>query len=327
MDPAGRPRNSRSINGTDHPAGARFAVQEKLDVFQPRKFARPALVRGEPSLSAHPSVGTAILPAIQQIYPGLSAYPVEQKDQSCVGFVAAKVIEAQFVREKGNGGAGALNPEFLWLVAQQRDSTPNDPRSGLHDAFSVAVDYGVPPLDDPDGPISRAVKHPLTASELNGRSPSDDTFVQSHLLPMLVNANNRRIESFVTFGSYLEAWKAHLVERGPLGVQFNVTPAFDLVGPKTPPGGASDLPAINLEDDVGELYENGPFDSHAIVFLDFVEGTASADSYFVVLNSYGRGWGNRGFATMTVAQAERSIFRAFGVQLLPIYDRKVTKAS
>jgi hypothetical protein len=72
-----------------------------------------------------------------------------------------------------------------------------------------------------------------------------------------------------------------------------------------------------MQDDEGELYGNGPFDSHAVLFLDYIERGDDQRSYFVLINSYGRGWGKQGFAALTVAQAKRSVLRAFGVKLLP----------
>ena len=70
---------------------------------------------------------------------GLSA---ATDDESCVGYVAAKVIEGQFLFS--GKPCPELSPEFLWNVARERDNTPYTPRSGIYDALLIATEYGAP---------------------------------------------------------------------------------------------------------------------------------------------------------------------------------------
>jgi len=234
-------------------------------------------------------------------YHGLQAFKDSPRDESCVGSVGAKLVEAQFRLSGLN--IGERDPEFLWRVAKQRDGLADDRRTSLYEALTVAADYGIPPFKEP------GAREIATAKALSGEDV-DQTFVDKTLIPLLLSAASARIKSVVSLGADFGDWKTYILERGPLAVQLNVDPE-NFRQPSNEDSPKGDLPWVKMRTHLSIEQ----LDSHAIVVLDYVV-PEKGPPYFVFLNSFGTGWGADGFAKISEEDAQVFFVRAFGVELI-----------
>jgi hypothetical protein len=220
----------------------------------------------------------------------VTVFKQDQRGPSCVGYAAAKLVEAYFRRYGTEDSYGELDPEFLYNVGNDNDETPDNPRTTLLDALRVARDIGAPLLED--GFIYEG------KSERKGASKG---YVSTNLQAtrgLLESARSHRIRGVVELSPWIEEWIDWLRLEGPIAVQLNITPkAFDK------PTYVDGRFRVTYDD------QDRSNDSHAVLLTEYVHG---ATPYFRFLNSLGPDYGEAGYATIDFADATRCFFRGYG---------------
>jgi len=209
---------------------------------------------------------------------------------SCVGWASADSVIRWAMAKAGKLQESAkvrLSPRYIWMASKETDEFTTRPTSFIDSdgtspkaALDVARRYGVV--------LESAL--PFKGGTLYKASAS--TFYTL--------AAQRRIASYVTLhpvptppqASLLSGWRQWLAFGGPIMTRLDVDATWDNVG--------SD----------GRLTTYRPATTrggHAVALVGYTK------DYFIVRNSWGTGWGDRGFAYASNAYAYAAFTEAYGV--------------
>jgi hypothetical protein len=221
--------------------------------------------------------------------------------RDCVGFAVASAVRWHAILA-GRGDPGRLDPFLVWRLAQERNPHSRSPAWGLlEDALMVTSNYGIRPWrsNEPEVPFGDATK----VVNANQDAYLDDYWKQ-------------KIQGFVNLGAYLGDWGLYLHARGPIVVQMNVAPQTFATAPTlTYPEEQEILKTLPKDGHAPEGWS-----SHAVVVVGFRDAFDKAHpSSFVVLNSYGAGWGDGGYGYIDVKTAQRAFVRGYGLVLREHY--------
>jgi len=200
---------------------------------------------------------------------------------SCVGWaVADSVLRWHFVR------AGLLEPteqlsvRFIWMASKETDEFLSRPSSfleadgtSLKAALEVARKYGAV-LDS---------ELPFLAGSL---SPLDPNLFYAL-------AAERKIASYINLGRDTAAWRRWLATQGPILARVEVDTSW-----------------MTATSRAGKLVSHQPgpmYGGHAVAIVGYTS------EHFIVRNSWGTGWGDRGFAYATEAYLSAGFTEAYGV--------------
>jgi hypothetical protein len=205
---------------------------------------------------------------------------------ACVGWATAdSVLRYLFVRAGKLPRNHLMSPRFLWMAAKETDDFTTQPTSFIEEegtsvkaALDVARRYG----SIPDAIL------PFASGKLFGGKI--ETFY--------AKAAQFKIASYFNLRRDLTAWRTWLATKGPMVVAFDVDKTWDDVGTSG-----------NL--DVYNPYPpNDPnAGSHAIAVVGYTPDR------FIVRNSWGKGWGDGGFAYASLAYAQTAFTEVYGVTL------------
>jgi hypothetical protein len=202
---------------------------------------------------------------------------------SCVGWASAdSVLRWHFVKANWIGPSELLSPRYIWMAAKETDAFTTRPTSfieldgtSLKAALDIARKFGV-------------VKDSLLP------------FASGHLYQNSANvfyaiAAQMKISSYFNLGTKQDDWRAWLANNGPILTRLNcdstwlnassTTGALDAYNPETKGGG------------------------HAIALVGYTE------NHFIVRNSWGTTWGDKGFAYASMSYAKDAFTEAYGVIL------------
>lgn len=200
---------------------------------------------------------------------------------SCVGWASADaVLRWHFVKAGLIAKTDRLAPRFQWMAAKETDAFTTQPTTFIESdgtspkaALDIARKYG-------------AVKDTVLPFASGRLYPGD---VKS----FYATAAKLKIKSYFNLGVDLAAWKAWIATNGPVLTRLDVDATWDdatttkgnldLYKPKTARGG------------------------HAVAFVGY-----TADR-FIVRNSWGTTWGDKGFAYASSAYAQAAFTEAYGV--------------
>jgi len=208
---------------------------------------------------------------------------------SCVGWATAdSVLRWHFVKANRikNSDADKLSVRFVWMASKETDQFLTPPTTfieqggtSLKAALDVARKYGV--VREKVLPFASGALFP----------GGEETFYAT--------ASEFKIASY--FNLTLrdqddgDAWRRWLATNGPILTRLSVDRTWDNAGdtkgmldaykPKTARGG------------------------HAVAIVGYTRDR------FVVRNSWGTGWGDRGFAYASLAYAQEAFTEAYGVRL------------
>jgi hypothetical protein len=200
---------------------------------------------------------------------------------SCVGWATAdSLLRWHFVKAGRLAKADSLSTRFQWMAAKETDEFMNRPTTfietdgtSLKAALDVGRRYG-------------AVK----ASVL--------PFASGKLYPgegktFYALAAQLRIAAYFNLGSDLPNWKSWLATKGPILTRLDVdatwdeatatTGKLDLYRPETTRGG------------------------HAVAIVGYTPDR------FIVRNSWGTAWGDKGYAYASTAYAHEAFTEAYGI--------------
>jgi hypothetical protein len=202
---------------------------------------------------------------------------------SCVGWATADgVVRWHLVKAGRLPNADLLSPRFVWMAAKETDSFETRPTTfvetegtSLKAALDVVRKYG-------------AVRDKLMPFAAGTLYPGDSkTFYAL--------AAQLKILAYFNLGSNLTDWRNWLANNGPIMVRLDVDSTWDDAG----------FTGGNLD----TYNPNTTRGGHAVALVGY---TASR---FIVRNSWGTGWGDKGFAYASLAYAQEAFTEAYGVEV------------
>jgi Papain family cysteine protease len=203
---------------------------------------------------------------------------------SCVGWASADgVLRWHFVKAGRLAKTERVAPRFQWMAAKETDAFTQQPTTfidsdgtSLKAALDIARRYGA----------VRETVLPFDSGKLYGGDVKSFYALAAQL----------KINAYFNLGTDLVAWKAWLATNGPILTRLGVDATWD-DAPKT---------KGNLDLYKPKTVRGG----HAVALVGY-----TADR-FIVRNSWGTGWGDKGFAYASSAYAQAAFTEAYGVALM-----------
>lgn len=209
----------------------------------------------------------------------------DQEDTgSCVGWATAEgVVRYHMVKAAKLGKSTQLSPRFVWMGSKETDEFTTRPETfveeagtSLKAAMDVVRKYGAVPMS--------TLPFHITTAMYAG--PENTLYAL---------AAQRRVSSYFNLLRDLQQWKAWLASHGPILAALNVDRSWDNAAAT---GG-------NIDTFVPNTVRGG----HAIAVVGYTAG-----GRFIVRNSWGTGWGDKGFGYVTPAYIAAGFFdESYGV--------------
>ena len=205
---------------------------------------------------------------------------------SCVGWgTADAVLRWHFVKAGRLAKTETLSVRYVWMASKETDQYTARPSSFVESdgtwltaALGIAQKFGV-------------VTDKVLPFQLGGQSQmytgSANTFYAL--------AAQRRIASYFNLGRNLTAWRNWLATKGPILTRLDVDNAF--------------MQATATKGKLDTYTANSGLGGHCVALVGYVSGR------FIVRNSWGTGWGDKGFALAADSYAQPAFTEAFGVVL------------
>ncbi len=205
---------------------------------------------------------------------------------SCVGWGSAdSVLRWHFVKAGRLAKTEKLSVRYLWMAAKETDVYTARPTSFIESdgtwltaALSIAQKFGV--VTDKVLPFALGGSAQMYTGTAN-------TFYAL--------ASQLRIASYFNLGRDLSAWRNWLATKGPILTRLDVDNAF--------------LQASSAKGKLDTFKFGAGLGGHCVALVGYVNGR------FVVRNSWGTGWGDKGFAYAAESYAQPAFTEAFGVVL------------
>jgi Papain family cysteine protease len=202
---------------------------------------------------------------------------------SCVGWASADgVLRWHFVKAGRLAKTERVAPRFQWMAAKETDAFTQQPTTfidsdgtSLKAALDIARRYGA----------VRETVLPFDSGKLYGGDVKSFYALAAHL----------KINSYFNLGTDLAAWKAWLATNGPILTRLGVDATWD--------------DATKTKGNLDLYRPNTVRGGHAVSLVGY-----TADR-FIVRNSWGTGWGDKGFAYASSAYAQAAFTEAYGVAL------------
>jgi C1A family cysteine protease len=201
---------------------------------------------------------------------------------SCVGWATADaVLRWHFAKTNRIGQSELISPRFQWMAAKETDEFNSRPTTfveaegtSLKAALDVARKFGA--VKDTVLPFASAHGYPGNAS----------TFYAI--------AAQLKISMYFNLGREIGNWRVWLATKGPILTRLNVDSTWDK--------------AISTKGKLDVYKPKTAHGGHAVALVGY-----TPDS-FIVRNSWGTGWGDRGFAYASLAYAQEAFTEAYGVE-------------
>jgi Papain family cysteine protease len=202
---------------------------------------------------------------------------------SCVGWASAdSVARWHLVRAGRIARTDFLSPRFVWMAAKETDQFTTRPTTfveeegtSLKAALDIARKYG----------LIRDALLPFATGKLYGGSAKTLYAIAAQL----------KILAYFNLGTNLTAWRTWLATKGPILTRLDVDDTWQ-----------------NATATKGVLEEYKPdtaMGGHAVAFVGYRPGR------FIVRNSWGTGWGDRGFGYASLAYAQEAFTEAYGIEV------------
>jgi hypothetical protein len=202
---------------------------------------------------------------------------------SCVGWATAdSVLRWMFVKAGRIHQNDLLSPRFIWMAAKETDEFITQPTTFIEDdgtslkaALDIARKYGC--VADSILPFKTGTLYPNPAK----------TFYAV--------AAKLKISSYFNLGNNIGNWRTWLATKGPILTRLSVDATWD-----------------NASDTKGALNTYQPQTArggHAVALVGYTK------SAFIVRNSWGTDWGDKGYAYASWSYAQAAFTEAYGVSL------------
>jgi C1A family cysteine protease len=202
---------------------------------------------------------------------------------SCVGWATAdSVLRWHFVKAARIGKEERLSVRFQWMASKETDQFQTRPTTfiesegtSLKSALDVARKFG-------------AVRDSILSFGLGKLyQGKGDTFYAL--------AAQQKISSYFNLGRDLANWRTWLATKGPILTRLDVDATWN----------DADRTAGKLDTYRSETARGG----HAVALVGYTT------SRFIVRNSWGTGWGDKGFGYASHPYAQAAFTEAYGVSL------------
>lgn len=225
----------------------------------------------------------AILPVTKDLREDWWEINDQGSTGSCVGWSTAdSVLRWMFVKAGRLSKNQLLSPRFIWMAAKETDEFITQPTTFIEEdgtslkaALDIARKYGA--VTDDVLPFRTGQLYPNPAK----------TFYAL--------AAKLKISSYFNLGTNVGNWRTWLASKGPILTRLSVDQTWD-----------------NAEKTDGVLETYKPQTrrgGHAVAFVGYTE------SAFIVRNSWGTGWGDKGYAYASWSYAQAAFTEAYGVAL------------
>lgn len=205
---------------------------------------------------------------------------------SCVGWgTADAVLRWHFVKAGRLTRTERLSARYVWMASKETDPYTTRPTSFIESdgtwltaALDVARKFGV-------------VTDKVLPFKLGGQSQ----MYGDNANTFYALAAQRRIASYFNLGRDLAKWRAWLQNNGPILTRLDVDPAF--------------MDATTTKGKLDTYTPGAGLGGHCVALVGYINGR------FIVRNSWGTGWGDKGFAYAADSYAQPAFTEAFGVTL------------
>jgi hypothetical protein len=230
---------------------------------------------------------------------------------ACSGFAVAHALRANAAIHRGV--LVDPNPYLIWGLAREADPRWRYGKAGLlHAAMLVVNNYSIPDTCD-SNPGSRV---DLARARRAGLTADIENLVLDYRSPEIQEqgSRERKIQGVVDLGVFLGDVSAWLHGFGPVVAHMMIDRRhFDgLSGPR-------ERSIVAFDDsDAYEGQLSTTLAGHDVAIVGYVpneERYGETRDSFVIMNSYGRGWGDGGFAYVPLPVAKSSFRACFGLLL------------
>jgi len=202
---------------------------------------------------------------------------------SCVGWATAdSVLRWHFVKAERLPTTGFLSPRFIWMASKETDPLITRPTTfietegtSLKAALDIARKFGV--VRDSTLPFASGKLYPGQAK----------TFYAIAAL--------RKILAYFNLDTNLTNWRSWLATKGPILTRLDVDSTWDS--------------ATSTSGNLDEYQPDTKRGGHAVAIIGY------KPDRFIVRNSWGTGWGDKGFAYASLAYAQEAFTEAYGVEV------------
>jgi hypothetical protein len=202
---------------------------------------------------------------------------------SCVGWATAdSVLRWHFVKAGRVPQTALLSPRFIWMAAKETDPFITRPTTfietegtSLKTALDIARTFG----------IVRDTTLPFASGKLFPQDAKTFYAIAAQL----------KVLAYFNLDRNLTNWRSWLATKGPILTRLDVDSTWD----KAP------VTAGNLDEYKPATRHGG----HAVALVGYTPDR------FIVRNSWGTGWGDRGFAYASLDYAQAAFTEAYGVQV------------
>lgn len=205
---------------------------------------------------------------------------------SCVGWATAdSLLRWHFVKSGRIKNTDALSKRFIWMASKETDEFAGSPTTfienagtSLKAALDVARRYGA---------VKESVL-PFSGGLYPGRPETFYALATQLKIQAYFNLSLNRGGSF-------DSWRRWLATKGPILTRLDIDATFD-----------------DASDNAGNMDEYDPRTrrgGHAVSLVGFTQDR------FIVRNSWGAGWGDKGFGYASLAYAQDAFTEAYGISV------------
>jgi hypothetical protein len=240
--------------------------------------------RFQDALAAGILTAVAAPPAAVDLRTAWWAVGDQEDTGSCVGWATAEgVVRYHLVKIGKLTKEETLSPRHLWMSSKETDEFVNRPTSfveGAGTSLKAAVD-----ICRRYGTVTNDLLPFHIATKMH--TGNENTFYAT--------AAQRRITSYYNLGKNLNQWKTWLASNGPILVGLGVDQTWD----------NATVTNGNLDNFLPATVRGG----HAVAVVGYTSG-----GRFILRNSWGTAWGDKGFAYASPAYIAAGFFdEAYGV--------------
>lgn len=227
---------------------------------------------------------TAALPGSVDLRASWWSIGDQEDTGSCVGWATAEgVVRYHMVKVGKLPKNQPLSPRFVWMASKETDEYINRPETfiegagtSLKAAVEICRKYGTVPMTT----LPFHVANKMYTGNENG---------------FFALAASRRVASYYNLHKNLSQWRTWLATHGPLLVALNVDQTWDQ--------------ATSTHGNLDAFLPNTVRGGHAVAVVGY-----TSSGRFIIRNSWGTGWGDKGFAYASPAYIAAGFFdESYGV--------------
>ena len=206
----------------------------------------------------------------------------QEETGACVGFATADgVLRWHYTKKNWIEQGQEISPRFIWMANKETDQITEFPTTFIELAGTqTKLALG----------IARKFGA-VTEDVLPMNGPLFSGSVQS----FYIAAARLRITSYHNLGTDLDVWRRWLAFQGPILARLNVDESFYMATPSK----------ANLNE-----YDNlMVYGGHAVAIVGYGKDN------FIIRNSWGDSWGDKGFAYASIKYTQKAFTEAYGITI------------